>query len=143
MKIGISTSVIQRGKTGIAHYLFSLLAEMIGRARKIARRSGPSTDEKDDAFSRIARLTERQQQVLYGIAAGEANKTIANRLGISVRTVETYRAQLCRPARSVVAVSAARCRPYWCLRPLRLLRRRRRLHRHSRRPRSSTLQPAG
>lgn len=28
MKIGISTSVIQRGKTGIAHYLFSLLAEL-------------------------------------------------------------------------------------------------------------------
>src|SRR5689334_23262192 len=27
MKIGISTSVIQRGKTGIAHYLFSLLRE--------------------------------------------------------------------------------------------------------------------
>jgi glycosyltransferase involved in cell wall biosynthesis len=28
MKIGISTSVIQRGKTGIAHYLFSLLNEI-------------------------------------------------------------------------------------------------------------------
>jgi glycosyltransferase involved in cell wall biosynthesis len=28
MKIGISTSVIQRGKTGVAHYLFSLLAEL-------------------------------------------------------------------------------------------------------------------
>lgn len=28
MKIGISTSVIQRGRTGIAHYLFSLLAEL-------------------------------------------------------------------------------------------------------------------
>lgn len=28
MKIGISTSVIQRGKTGIAHYLFSVLAEL-------------------------------------------------------------------------------------------------------------------
>lgn len=28
MKIGISTSVIQRGKTGIAHYLFSLLKEL-------------------------------------------------------------------------------------------------------------------
>jgi glycosyltransferase involved in cell wall biosynthesis len=28
MKIGISTSVIQRGKTGIAHYLFSLLNEL-------------------------------------------------------------------------------------------------------------------
>ncbi len=28
MKIGLSTSVIQRGKTGIAHYLFSLLKEL-------------------------------------------------------------------------------------------------------------------
>jgi glycosyltransferase involved in cell wall biosynthesis len=34
MKIGISTSVIQRGKTGIAHYLFSLLREFQNVADK-------------------------------------------------------------------------------------------------------------
>jgi glycosyltransferase involved in cell wall biosynthesis len=34
MKIGISTSVIQRGKTGIAHYLFSLLRELRASSEK-------------------------------------------------------------------------------------------------------------
>ena len=38
MKIGISTSVIQRGKTGIAHHLFSLLSELrhVGRQHDFA-----------------------------------------------------------------------------------------------------------
>jgi two-component system response regulator FixJ len=75
-------------------YALTQLTDMIGRASKIARLIGPSAQERDEAFSRIARLTERQRQVLYGIAGGEPNKAIANRLGISVRTVETYRAQL-------------------------------------------------
>ena len=39
-------------------------------------------------------LPPRQRQVLTGIVRGLANKTIAWQLGLSVRTVEDYRAQL-------------------------------------------------
>ncbi len=47
------------------------------------------------AHADVSRAVEAMKQdVLSGMAAGESNKAIANRLGISVRTVETYRAQL-------------------------------------------------
>lgn len=42
----------------------------------------------------IAKLTEREREVLEGLACGYPNKTIAYDLGISSRTVEVYRANL-------------------------------------------------
>jgi DNA-binding NarL/FixJ family response regulator len=43
-----------------------------------------------------ARLTVRQREVLQAIAEGHGTKAIANILGISVKTVETHRADLMR-----------------------------------------------
>ncbi len=65
----------------------------------------------DPIFSRLARRTEaywrqralkarldllsdREQEILGGLLAGQANKTLAHVLGISVRTVEMHRANL-------------------------------------------------
>lgn len=42
----------------------------------------------------VAGLSPRQQDVLNGILQGKLNKTIAYELGLSVRTVEGYRAEL-------------------------------------------------
>ncbi|HMV31667.1 MAG: response regulator transcription factor [Gemmatimonadales bacterium] len=50
----------------------------------------------DDAATRLARLTPREREVLAGIAAGETSRAIASRLGLSPRTVETYRENLAR-----------------------------------------------
>jgi len=50
--------------------------------------------EKLEIHSRIAALSNRERQVLEGLVAGHANKTIAFDLGISPRTVEIYRANL-------------------------------------------------
>jgi two-component system response regulator FixJ len=47
-----------------------------------------------DAEARIASLSQRELQVLQGIVKGKPNKIIAYELGISVRTVEAYRANL-------------------------------------------------
>lgn len=44
------------------------------------------------ARTQIALLTQREQEVLEGLACGYPNKTIAYDLGISSRTVEVYRA---------------------------------------------------
>jgi two-component system response regulator FixJ len=55
---------------------------------------GSRDADRADAVAKLDRLTVRQRDVLGGMAAGESNKAIANRLRISVRTVETYRAQL-------------------------------------------------
>ena len=44
--------------------------------------------------SPLDRLTPRQREVLQLIAEGNTTKAIASRLGLSVKTVETHRAQL-------------------------------------------------
>jgi two-component system response regulator FixJ len=46
------------------------------------------------ARAKVASLTERQRGVLLGVMKGQANKVIAYELGLSVRTVESYRAQM-------------------------------------------------
>lgn len=58
---------------------------------KLADREGQR--ERDQwAKTQIASLTQREQEVLEGLACGYPNKTIAYDLGISARTVEVYRA---------------------------------------------------
>jgi two-component system response regulator FixJ len=47
-----------------------------------------------DINEKMAALSNRERQVLEGLVAGNANKTIAFDLGISPRTVEIYRANL-------------------------------------------------
>jgi two-component system response regulator FixJ len=72
-----------------------------GLAAAVARACQPSVSSYalDPATSagarrKIATLTGRQRDVLGGIVKGHQNKVIAQDLGLSIRTVETYRAQL-------------------------------------------------
>ncbi len=44
----------------------------------------------------LARLTDREREVLRAIAMGRSTKEIAATLGIGARTVETHRANLMR-----------------------------------------------
>ena len=60
------------------------------RAKKLGRIS----EQEAQIAARLALLSERERQVLDGLVAGNANKTIAHELGISPRTVEVYRANL-------------------------------------------------
>ena len=47
-----------------------------------------------DAVRRVATLSPREREVLYGLMDGRPNKMIAYHLGISVRTVEVHRARM-------------------------------------------------
>ncbi len=71
----------------------SYFSPPVARHLSAALRGDPPAD---DAGTRLARLTPREREVLGGIAAGETSRAIAARLGLSPRTVETYRENLAR-----------------------------------------------
>jgi FixJ family two-component response regulator len=70
------------------------LLDAIGRAlaRDAAERAQRVVTQKQEA--RLAVLTPRERAVFDGIVAGRLNKQIADDLGVSLRTVKAYRAQL-------------------------------------------------
>jgi two-component system response regulator FixJ len=54
----------------------------------------PLPDEARQRFvAREARLTPRERQVLGHVVEGTYNKVIADRIGLSIKTVELYRAR--------------------------------------------------
>lgn len=69
------------------HVLDAVRAAFESRAEDEERR-----DREEWAQSQLGHLTEREREVLDGLACGYPNKTIAYDLGISARTVEVYRA---------------------------------------------------
>lgn len=70
------------------------LLEEVGRVIDQADHEGRAVGRQAATAARLAKLTPRQQEVLYCILAGQSNKSIAAKLAISQRTVETHRAAI-------------------------------------------------
>ena len=68
------------------------LAASVAEAVQKGRRQHSDHNERLEIAERLRMLSPRQREVLDLVAAGMSNKKIAIRLGISPRTVETYRA---------------------------------------------------
>ncbi len=63
----------------------------------LARNGGATTVA---AREKLENLTTRERNVLNGLLEGKLNKTIAHELGVSVRTVESHRANLMNKTQS-------------------------------------------
>ncbi|MFC7551054.1 response regulator transcription factor [Pseudoroseomonas wenyumeiae] len=71
----------------------ALLAAVRG-ALEAGRAREAETRQQDDIRRRLDSLTPREREVLDGLVAGQANKSIAQDLGMSPRTVEVHRARV-------------------------------------------------
>lgn len=79
----MAIKVIMKGKNFISPAIANMITEQYVR----------SSIEETDAPS-LEILTQREKQILRLIAQGQANKNIASKLKISIRTVETHRSRL-------------------------------------------------
>ncbi|MGE0699494.1 MAG: response regulator transcription factor [Hyphomicrobiaceae bacterium] len=67
------------------------LLDAIGRAIDEASRQADADRKRADLIARMEQLSPRQREVMDHVVQGLSSKEIAARLGISPRTVETYR----------------------------------------------------
>jgi FixJ family two-component response regulator len=69
-------------------------ADTLHTAQSRAASVGGARLREAAARSRVERLSPREREVLDGVAAGHSNRTIAEQLAISPRTVEIHRANM-------------------------------------------------
>lgn len=72
------------------------LLERVQKAVARSVRAERQRARQAEVLNRWQRLTPRERQVLEMVVAGETNKVIAGRLGISDKTVEAHRAKVMR-----------------------------------------------
>jgi two-component system response regulator FixJ len=90
---------VEAMKSGAVDFIEKPFAEesilkAVEAARCTLEKRGRRSAEDAAVTARLKSLSERERQVLDGLVAGNANKTIAHDLGISPRTVEVYRANV-------------------------------------------------
>ncbi|MET0336201.1 MAG: response regulator FixJ [Caulobacter sp.] len=90
---------VEAMKSGVVDFLEKPFPEdaMIGAVRRAlegARSPMRPAVDNGPVLARMETLAPRERQVMDGLVAGKPNKVIAFDLGISVRTVEVYRANV-------------------------------------------------
>jgi len=94
--IGMAVSAMKAGASDFIEKPFSTkqILSAIGNAIRVMENSGEEQEKTEAARAKIASLSRREFQVLQGLLAALTNKLIAYELGISIRTVEVYRANI-------------------------------------------------
>ena len=70
------------------------LLEAVRKALARASLESAAASGRKDAEKRLERLTDRERDVFALLVAGDPNKMVAHKLGISPRTVEIHRSRL-------------------------------------------------
>jgi len=94
--IALAVKAMRLGAADFFEKPYAPAALLAGIDHACAQRARPRASQaaRREAGARLDALSERQRQVLQGIVKGKPNKIIAYELGLSVRTVEAYRAQM-------------------------------------------------
>lgn len=92
--IAMAVSAIKEGAFDFIEkpYNADRLIASIDEAIAVGREQRSREGEAVELIERMAELSPRQREVMDLVARGHSNKQIAQRLGISPRTVENYRA---------------------------------------------------
>ncbi len=72
----------------------NILLERIQEAIRLDQSNRKALDKQANAESRLASLTPREDEIMWLIVAGKANKEIAAELDLSHRTVESHRGRI-------------------------------------------------
>lgn len=96
---GDVTKAVRAMKNGAIEFLEkpyheSALLAALDNGFRVMRARVSEGGKAQDARDRISRLSNRERQVMQGLLDGLPNKLIAHRLGLSTRTVESFRATL-------------------------------------------------
>lgn len=91
--------IVEAMLSGALDYLeWPFSAEALDRSVRRLQRQGDQAAKvmrrKAEACQLVATLTPRERDVLEGLLAGESNKGIAKKLGLSPRTVEIHRGNM-------------------------------------------------
>lgn len=94
--IPMAVDALHKGAFDFVEKPFSdnALVERVHKALHIAAAQQQSRAAGNEFDARLARLTEREREVMQRVAAGKLNKVIADDLCISIRTVEVHRARV-------------------------------------------------
>lgn len=94
--IGMAVAALKKGAFDFVEKPFGddALVERVREAIALDATRQQALHSGDARGNALASLTERERDVLHRVAAGKLNKVIADELGVSMRTVEVYRARV-------------------------------------------------
>ena len=94
--VPMAVEAIKRGAFDFIEKPFNekKLLSVIERALELDARNAGQSAEQSEIASRLAKLSPREREVLDLVIAGKMNKTIADLMNISIKTVEAHRAKV-------------------------------------------------